>query len=158
MTFLLSSSSCLYKAGNRQPDVNYRWNSSVSPYYIKKYLAGLDSSYANRAIITSEIVNFPENFIPITDSANALKFVIEFSSLDSVRYLRENVLTLSSIYDFKKMRWVLDRDSLQDNELGKFKRFMEATVMPSVLGKYQGRIQDSFLFIDHSRSVSLTPL
>jgi hypothetical protein len=94
--------SCLYKAGNRQPDINLTWRSSISPYYIKAYMKNLDSFSTNRGTVTSEIVNFPENFIPVTDSSLGLKFVIEFHSLDSLSYRESNYFAWQAFTIFKK--------------------------------------------------------
>ena len=78
----------------------------------------LDSFYANSLdLTTSEIVNFPESFIPIIDSLLGYKYVIEFHSLDSATYIEEHYISLASIYDFKKGKWVKDQDELKNNEL-----------------------------------------
>jgi hypothetical protein len=68
--------SCLYKAGNRQPDINKSYDVNISPFFIKKYMKGLDSFYANDMLITSEIVNYPNDFIPVTDTLQGYKYVI----------------------------------------------------------------------------------
>ncbi len=112
--------SCIYKAGNRQPDINFDWEVNISPYYVKDYMKTIDTFYANRMLITSEIVNYSENFIPVTDSVLGYKYVIEFNNMDSIKSLELNYFGLASIYDFKKGHWVKDRDSLKNNELEKF--------------------------------------
>ena len=115
--------SCYINHGNRFPDINFEWQSNISPYYIHKYMNSLDSFYQNRMELTSEIVNFPDRFVPVTDSLRGYKYVIEFDILDSIKSLQSNYFSLASIYDFKKKRWVTDRDDLKDGELKKFQFF-----------------------------------
>jgi hypothetical protein len=107
----------------------------------------LDSFYANRETITSEIVNYPENFIPVTDSSLGLKFVIEYHSLDSLSYPKSSYFVLASIYDFKKAKWVKDRDSLQNGELDKFQRFFEDSILTKVVDRYRTKVPDSLVFV-----------
>jgi hypothetical protein len=150
--------SCIYKAGNRQPDINYNWEVNVSPYYVKKYMKTIDPFYANRMLITSEIVNFPENFIPVTDSILGYKYVIEFHALDSINYIKNNDFGLASIYDFKKGKWVTDRDSLKNDELGKFRKFFKDSVLTKVVLRYKNKIPDSLLFIGKPDTIIIKPL
>jgi hypothetical protein len=150
--------SCIYKAGNRQPDINYNWDINISPYYVKKYMKTIDSFYANRMIITSEIVNYPENFVPVTDSILGYKYVIEFSSYDSISYIENHDIGLASIYDFKKGHWVTDRDSLNNNELEKFKIFFSDSVLTKVVQRYKNTVPDSLLFVDKSGTIAVKPL
>ncbi|MBN9381113.1 MAG: hypothetical protein J0H74_10120 [Chitinophagaceae bacterium] len=79
----------------------------------------IDTFYANRMLITSEIVNYPENFIPVTDSVAGCKYVIEFNGMDSLSSLKLNYFDLASLYDFHKQKWVKSRDSLKNKELDK---------------------------------------
>ena len=95
--FIFVLYACIYKAGNRQPDINYNWDTNISPFYIKKYMKTIDPHYASRDIITSEIVNYSENFIPVTDSILGYKYVIEFHNLDSINYIENNNFGLASI-------------------------------------------------------------
>lgn len=150
--------SCIYKAGNRQPDINYNWEVNVSPYYIKKYMKTIDPFYANRMLITSEIVNYSENFIPVTDSILGYKYVIEFHDLDSINYIENNDFGLASIYDFKKGHWVTDRDSLKNSELKKFQSFFKDSVLAKVIEQYKNKIPDSLLFIGKADTIILKPL
>ncbi len=150
--------SCLYKAGNRQPDINQSYDVSISPFYIKKYMKNLDSFYANRMLITSEIVNYPNDFIPVTDSLLGFKYVIGFDDFDSIKSIDRHYLDLTSIYDFKKKRWVTDRDSLTNGELEKFKLFFRDSVLAKTVQYYKNKIPDSLLFVEKSRLIAITPL
>jgi hypothetical protein len=149
--------SCLYKAGNRQSDINYKWDINISPYYVKKYMKTVDSFYASRGLITSEIVNYSENFIPITDSVCGYKYVIGFVSYDSLSYVKSHYIDLVSIYDFKKGHWVKEIDSLKNDELGKFRVFFRDTVLAKVVKQYEGKIPDSLLFIGKPDTVFIKP-
>lgn len=158
IVFSIANFSCIYKSGNRQPDVNRRYDVSISPFYIKKYMKGLDSFYANRLLITSEIVNYPDNFVPITDSMNGYKYVIEFHSLDSVTYLDSHYINLASVYDFKKKSWIKDEDSLSNIEYEMFKKFFKDSVLEKTVSKFMGAVQDSLLFVDKSHLVEIKEL
>lgn len=160
LIFIIFSSffSCIYKAGNRQPDINYNWETNVSLYFVKKYMKTIDPFYANRMLITSEIVNYSENFIPVTDSLLGYKYVIEFQNLDSINYIENNNFGLASIYDFKKRHWVTDRDSLKNNELQKFKIFFRDSVLTKVVQRYKNEIPDSLLFVDKPDTITIEPL
>jgi hypothetical protein len=150
--------SCLYKAGNRQPDINYDWEVNVSPYYIKKYMKTIDTFYANRMLITSEIVNYSENFVPVTDSVLGYKYVIEFDSYDSVGYIESPYISLASLYDFKKKHWVTDRDNLKNDELEKFQSFFKDSVLTKVVKRYKNKMPDSLLFISKPDTIIIKPL
>jgi len=150
--------SCIYKAGNRQPDINYNWNTNISPFYIKKYMKTIDPHYANRNVITSEIVNYSENFVPVTDSVLGYKYVIEFNSYDSVSYIESHYFDLASIYDFNKKHWITDRDSLKNNELEKFRIFFKDSVLTKVVQRYKNKIPDSLLFVGKPDTIILKPL
>ena len=118
----------------------------------------IDPFYANRMLITSEIVNYSENFIPVTDSLLGYKYVIEFQNLDSINYIENNNFGLASIYDFKKRHWVTDRDSLKNNELQKFKIFFRDSVLTKVVQRYKNEIPDSLLFVDKPDTITIEPL
>lgn len=156
LIFLLHS--CIYKAGNRSQDINYAWETNISPYYIKKYMRTIDPFYANRMLITSEIVNYPETFIPVTDSAAGFKYVIEFNNMDSLASLQLNYFNLSSLYDFHKQKWVKSRDSLKNKELDKFNAFFKDSVLIKVVERYKNKIPDNLLFIDKPDTLVLKPL
>ena len=156
--FISTFYSCLYKAGNRQPDINFDWKVNVSPFYIKDYMKTIDTSYANRVLITSEIVNYSENFIPVTDSVLGYKYVIEFNNMDSLKSLDLNYFGLASIYDFKKGHWVRDRDSLKNNELQNFKLFFKDSVLTKVVQQYKNKIPDSLLFVGRPDTITIKPV
>lgn len=160
LIFIIFSSfiSCIYKAGNRQPDINFDWEVNISPYYIKDYMKTIDTFYANRILITSEIVNYSENFIPVTDSVLGYKYVIEFNNMDSIKSLELNYFGLASIYDFKKGHWVTDRDSLKNEELEKFKIFFRDSVLTKVVQRYKNEIPDSLLFVGKPDTITIKPL
>jgi hypothetical protein len=150
--------SCIYKAGNRVADVNKRYDVSVSPFYIKEYLKSIDSFYTNRMVVTSEIVNYAENFIPVTDSLLGFKYVIEFHNLDSISYLENHYINLASIYDFKKGCWITDIDSLKNNELKNFELFFKDSVLVKVVKQYKNKIPHSLLFINKKEILEIKPL
>jgi len=158
MSLVFLIGSCIYKAGNRQSDINYLWKSSVSPYYIKKYMLNIDSFYVNREIVTSEIINYPESFIPVTDSVMSLKYVIEFNNMDSLNSVSQNYLTLASVYDFKKGKWITLRDSLTNNELNKFKHFFEDSIMAKTVKLFKNNVPDSLLFIGVPDTIAISTL
>ena len=118
----------------------------------------IDTFYANRLIINSEIVNYPETFVPVTDSAAGLKYVIEFNNLDSLNYLTLNYVTLESIYDFKREEWITSRDSLKGNELNLFRNFFEDSVMAKTVHRYKDRVPDSLLFVGGTKACKLKRL
>ena len=118
----------------------------------------IDTFYANRMLITSEIVNYSENFIPVTDSALGYKYVIEFNSYDSISYLESNYIGLASIYDFKKGRWVTDRDNLKNYELEKFKTFFKDSVLTKVVQRFKDKVPDSLLFVGKPDTIIIKPL
>lgn len=150
--------SCIYKAGNRSQDINYTWKTNISPYYIKRYMRTIDTFYANRMLITSEIVNYPETFIPVTDSVAGFKYIIEFNNMDSLISLQLNYFDLASLFDFHKQKWVKYRDSLKNNELDKFNRFFRDSVLTKVVERYKNKIPDSLLFIGRPDTLILKPL
>lgn len=150
--------SCIYKAGNRKSDINYDWEINISPYYVKKYMKNLDSCYANRMIITSEIVNYSDNFIPVTDSILGYKYVIEFNNMDSLKSLELNYFGLASIYDFKKRSWIKERDSLKNNQLENFRIFFKNNVLTKTVQQYKNKIPDSLLFIGKQNIITIKPL
>lgn len=118
----------------------------------------IDPFYANRMLITSEIVNYPETFIPVTDSAAGFKYVIEFNNMDSLASLQLNYFNLSSLYDFHKQKWVKSRDSLKNKELDKFNAFFKDSVLIKVVERYKNKIPDNLLFIDKPDTLVLKPL
>jgi hypothetical protein len=150
--------SCIYKAGNRQPDINQGYDVSISPFYIKKYMRSLDSFYMNRNLITSEVVNYPEDFIPITDSTNGYKYIIEFDNFDSLKSINRHYINLASIYDFKRQKWIKDIGNLKESEWESFKDFFKNSILNMTVNRYKGHVPDSFLFIDKSQVISIKEL
>ena len=118
-------------------------------------MKGLDSFYSNRMPITSEIVNFPENFIPVTDSLLGYKYIIEFHNLDSISYIESHYFNLTSIYDFKKGYWITNKDSLKNGELKNFELFFKNTVLTKVVQRYKNKIPDSLLFVGKSDAIEI---
>lgn len=155
---LILFNACNLRVGNRQPDINYTWDISISPYYLKEYMKTIDSLYPTSQPITSEMVNFSENFIPVTDSVLGYKYVIEFYNLNNVKYLKRHYVDLASIYDFKKHKWIKDRDDLKNDELNKFKKFFIDSVLVKVVRKYQNKVPDSLLFVNPSKDITIKPL
>ena len=130
----------------------------MSPFYIKKYMKTLDSFYSNRNLITSEIVNYPEDFIPITDSFRGYKYVIEFNGINSLTSLKLNYFNLASLYDFEVKRWVRDKDELKNNELEKFKLFFKDSVLLKVVQLYKNKVPDKLLFVSKPDSIVIKQL
>ncbi|MBC7510995.1 MAG: hypothetical protein H7320_19955 [Ferruginibacter sp.] len=150
--------SCIYKAGNRFPDIDYRFRTSVNTLYIEKFLKYKWSKNIYESPLTSELINYPKDFIPITDSVLGFKYVIEDRvSEDSINNEGYG-LTLASIYDFKKGHWVTDRDSLKNGELEKFELFFKDSVLAKVVQQYKNKIPDSLLFIDKPGAIEIKPL
>ena len=151
--FCLIFYSCLYKAGNRFPDIDYRFKVSINTFYVEKYLKIKWAKNVYESPLTSELINYPKDFIPITDSILAYKFVIEDrvseDSLNNDGY----GLSLASIYDFNKNNWVTDRDSLKNRELEKFQIFFKDSVLTKVVERYKGKIADSLLFVGKHDSI-----
>jgi hypothetical protein len=150
--------SCLYKAGNRKPDINFTWDVNISPYYVKKYLKTIDPLYATKIPTTAEMDNYPENFVSVINKALGYKYVIGFYSLDSISYIESHYFDLASLYDFKKEEWIKDRDSLKNNELEKFRLFFKDSILTKVVRLYKNKIPDSLLFIGRPDTIILKPL
>ena len=150
--------SCLYKAGNRQPDLNISIPVNINTFYVDNYLRQKWMKPIYESPLNSELVNYPQDFVPLTDSFNELKYVIELRvSADS---LKNNGwgLILSSIYDFKKRYWITSKDSLKNDELEKFKRFFTDSVLRKTVQQYKNNIPDSLLFIDKIDTITIKPL
>ena len=118
----------------------------------------IDSSYVNRGIITSEVVNYPDDFIPVTDSVWGLKYIIEFNNMDSLESLNLNYFHLASIYDFNKRKWITSMDSLTNNELNKFKLFFEDSVMAKTIRIFKNNVPDSLLYARTTKIIRLKSL
>ena len=69
--------SCLYKAGNRQSDLNISIPVSVNTFYVDSYLREKWMKSVYETPLNSELVNYPKDFVPLTDSSSKLKYVIE---------------------------------------------------------------------------------
>ncbi len=158
ISFLFLISSCLYKAGNRQPDLNYSIPINLNTFYVDTYLRQNWMKDRYEGPVNSELLNNPKDFVPLTDSLNHLKYVIELRvSGDS---LKNNGwgLILNSIFDFKKQKWLLNRDSLNNNELEKFKIFFRDTVLLKVARLYKNKLPDSLLFLGKPDIVEFLPI
>ena len=154
--FLISilTNSCNYKAGNRQPDLNFSIPISINSYYVDSYLRETHMKSHYDSPLNSELVNYPNDFIPLTDSLNKLKYVIELRvSADSARNDGGGII-LSSIYSFEKRAWITDRDSLQNDILNKFKTFFTDSILLKTVIHYK-KIPYSLLFIDNSPEVRI---
>jgi hypothetical protein len=118
----------------------------------------IDTFYTTSQPINSEIVNYPEDFIPATDSILGYKYVIEFSSFDKYKSIENHYIGLASIYDFKKNKWVKDQDELENNELEKFREFFKDSVLTKVVNRYQHQIPDSLLWVGKPGQIEIKPL
>ena len=139
--------SCIKFAGNRQPDLNYNLRVSINAFYVERYLTArfMKDIYENP--LNSELVNYPHNFIPVTDSIDGYKYVFELSgSLDSTRNSGWD-LGLNSIYDFKKQDWITERDLMKPKDLEIFKIFLRDSILQKTVNYYKGTIPDSILYV-----------
>ena len=64
----------------------------------------------------------------------------------------------NKIYDFKKNKWVKDRDELKNNELDKFRKFFKDSVLTKVVQRYQNQIPDSLLWVGKPSQIDIKPL
>ena len=145
--------SCLYKAGNRQADLNFSVPININTFYVDNYLRQKWIKSVYESPVNSELVNYPNEFVPLTDSLNELKYVVELRvSGDSAKNDGWGLI-LSSIYDFKKRQWIVERDSLANGEFEKFKTFFKDSVLTKVIKEYKNKIPDSLLFIDNPDNI-----
>ena len=144
---LLPFASCLYKAGNRQPDLNYRVPININTFYVEKFIRQHWEKDIYQNPLNSELVNYPHDFVPLTDSLNKFTYVMELRvSEDSLKNDGWG-LSLNSIYDFKKQKWLTSRDSLKNSELEKFKLFFRDNILIDVIRQYKNKLPDSLLFL-----------
>jgi hypothetical protein len=144
---------CLYKAGNRSPDLAYIYKTGINPYYIKEYLTQLDTSYQSNNLDNSEISNYPNKFVPIIDSILGKKYVIEFTDADSLVSRRLNYITLSSMYDLQTKKWIYSRDEVDQKDLKNFKVFFKKMVLIKTSERFKHIVPDSLLFVSQSDSL-----
>ena len=145
---LLIFSSCLYKAGNRQADLNISIPVNINTFYVDSYLRQKWMKTIYESPVNSELVNYPNDFVPLTDSLNELKYVVELRVSGDSSKNDGWGLILNSIYDFKKRHWIIERDSITNGELEKFKTFFKDTILTKVINDYKDKIPESLLFID----------
>jgi hypothetical protein len=145
-------------AGNRKPDIDFRLNTNVSGYYIKKYIISLDPKYFNHGPKNSEAEVYFENFIPITDSTLKYKYLLEFENLDDTAYIKYGGLSLASIYDFNKRQWLTNSDSLAPNAFENFQSFFKENVLKKVIQQYKDSVPSNLLFRNKSDSIILRKL
>ena len=144
--YMMVFGSCRF-AGNRRPDLNYNMRVSINAFYVEKYLESnfMKDIYENP--LNSELVNFPHDFVPITDSLKGFKYVIELrASADSSKNTGWG-LKLNSMYDFKKQDWITDRDLVKPKDLELFKTFLRDSILQKTVNYYRGTIPDSLLFV-----------
>ena len=155
--FLLMFPSCLYKAGNRQSDLDYRIPININTFYVEKYIRQHWVKDIYETPVNSELVNYPHDFAPLTDSLNKLTYVVELRvSEDSLKNTGWG-LSLSSIFDLKKRKWITVRDSLKNNEFEKFKIFFRDSVLMEVVNEYKNKMPDSLLFLEHLDTIIYKP-
>ena len=139
--FLLMFPSCLYKAGNRQSDLDYRIPININTFYVEKYIRQHWVKDIYETPVNSELVNYPHDFAPLTDSLNKLTYVVELRvSEDSLKNTGWG-LSLSSIFDLKKRKWITVRDS----------------VLMEVVNEYKNKMPDSLLFLEHLDTIIYKP-
>jgi hypothetical protein len=150
--------SCLYKAGNRQSDLNISIPVNVNTYYVVSYLRLKWMKPIYESPLNSELVNYPQDFVPLTDSINNLKYVVELRVSGDSSKNNGWGLILSSIYDFKKKNWITNKDSLKNGEIEKFNMFFKDTILIKTAQHYKNKIPDSLLFIGKPDTVFIKPL
>ena len=140
--------SCIRLAGNRQPDLNYNVHVSINTFFVGRYLESnfMKDIYENP--LNSELVNYPHDFIPVTDSVRGLKYVFEIriTKNDSLNNSGWD-LGLNSIYDFKKQNWITERDLMKPKDLELFKNFLIDSILQKTVNYYKGTIPDSILYV-----------
>ena len=139
--------NCIRLAGNRQPDLNYIMFVSINTFFVEKYL---ESNYMKEVYenpLNSELVNYPHDFIPITDSVQGLKYVIELRIPGDSLKNEGWGIHLNSMYDFKKQDWITDRDLVKPKDLELFKTFLRDSILQKTVNYYRGTIPDSLLFV-----------
>lgn len=94
--------SCLYKAGERQSDLNISIPVSINSYYVDEFLRAKWMKPIYEYPLNSELINYPKDFVPLTDSINKLKYVIELRVSGDSLHNNGFGLILSSIYSFEK--------------------------------------------------------
>lgn len=157
-TFAIFFCSCLYKAGNRKSDLNISVPTSINTFYIDNYLRERWMKAAYKSPLNSELVNYPKDFVPLTDSLNKLKYVIELRVSGDSLHNNGWGLILSSIYSFEKKNWINDRDSLLNKELDNFKLFFKDSVLIKTVEYYRNKIPDSILFIGNLNEIKIREL
>lgn len=150
-------SSCLYKAGNRQSDLNLSIPISVNTFYVDNYLRQKWMKTNYESPLNSELVNYPQDFVPLTNTLNGLKYVIELRVSGDSSKNNGWGLILSSIYDLKKKKWITSRDSLTNGELEKFKLFFRDSILEKAVERYKNKIPDSLLFIGKPDTIIFKP-
>lgn len=150
--------SCIYNAGNRQSDLNISIPVSINTFYVDNYLRQRWMKTTYVSPLNSELINYPRDFVPLTDSLNKLKYVIELRVSGDSIHNNGWGLILSSIYSFKKETWITDKDSLQNNELDKFKLFFRDSVLINTVEHYRNKIPDSVIFIGKSNEIKIKEL
>ena len=81
---VIALTSCLFKAGNRQPDLNLNVVSYINNFYIRKQAEKEKKEYSDKWYpINSELAIFPEQFFLIRDTFQHLYYSIKGNSGDS---------------------------------------------------------------------------
>ncbi|NLR62342.1 hypothetical protein HGH93_29895 [Chitinophaga polysaccharea] len=150
-TILLSFSylylGCNYKAGNRGPDLNYSMRITLNSFYVDKFLS--QNYIVTDSIdvpLNSELKSYPERFFILIDSINNYNYVVESGiSNDSIN-IQEWGLSLSSIYDNDKKKWIYSRDSLNPLVMKDFKSFFEEKVLLPTAEIYSKKVANDHLF------------
>lgn len=154
---IITIQGCIYEAGNRRSDLNISLPLSINAFYVESYLRNECMNLPYNTPLNSELINYPQDFVPLTDSTNKLKYVIELRvGVDS---LGNNGwgLILSSVYSFENNIWISNRKNLLDNDLQKFYKFFRDSVMVKTVDLYRDKISDSVLFIDENIQIKIKP-
>jgi hypothetical protein len=139
--------SCVRLAGNRQLDLNYKVYVSVNTFFVQKYLESNFMKEIYESPLNSELVNYPHDFIPITDTLRGFKYVIEMRVPGDSLQNEGWGLHLNSMYDFKKQDWITERDLVKPKDLELFKTFLRDSILQKTVNYYKGTIPDSILYV-----------
>lgn len=147
---------CTYKAGNRQQDLSFSIKSSVNSFYVEKYL------YENYRVkdesnypMNAELRNYSNSFFFLPDSVHHYGYVIEDHVILDSTIVQSRGLLLSSIYDYKKAKWLYARDSINSEIIRHFKSYFESTVLLQTVQTYRDSINHDALFTTSGKEIEI---
>lgn len=147
LIFLCLLISCNYKAGNRGSELNYDMRITLNSFYVKRFLKqnyGMSDSIS--VPLNSELKNYPEQFFILKDTTNKYYYVVETSITSDSMNIQEWGLSLSSIYDDNKQKWIYSRDSVASETINDFRHFFEENVLVPTAKVYSQKVSNDHLF------------